>query len=107
MKPTKGPLRLLIGQGYEVPELLEIARAVAHVGGSPFIDRMKEVLEITVEGGLGNVVANIGVAAEVAVRGEIFSHRPVSIIIGEELADRTSNQSNIRWSADPLDGTTN
>ncbi|QYH35215.1 inositol monophosphatase family protein [Salinibacterium sp. M195] len=93
--------------GYELSELMDIAQSAAKIGGSLLLDKIHDVLEITTKGEAGNIVTDVDLAAEVAIRSEIVRRRPFDAITGEELEDRGATRSPIRWSIDPMDGTTN
>lgn len=88
-------------------ELLEIAKTASLAGASVLSERADEPLEITVKGEAGNLVTNIDLAAEQVVRELITDRRPQDAITGEELDDYVNSLAEVRWSIDPLDGTTN
>ena len=54
---------------------------------------------------MGNLVTNIDLRAEEAVRVAIQSRRPHDMITGEELPSTTTTGAEVRWPIDPLDGT--
>lgn len=93
--------------GYELEELLNVAKSAAEIGSALLLDRIHDILEITTKGEVGNIVTDVDLAAEVAIRAEIVGRRPFDGITGEELADRGTTHSPIRWSVDPMDGTSN
>lgn len=97
----------MISQSYTIAELLSVARDAAAAGASVLAERAHEPLDITVKGEAGNLVTHIDLAAELVVREIISARRPLDAITGEELADHQSHESPVRWSVDPLDGTTN
>ena len=59
------------------------------------------------KGEIGDLVTDADIAAELSVRNAIASKRPDDLITGEELADSPGVRATVRWSIDPLDGTTN
>lgn len=88
-------------------ELLETALNAANVGAAVLASGMTESLRIEAKGEIGNLVTQIDVLAERKVRAAIESRRPHDMVTGEELPSTTSAEAEMRWSVDPLDGTTN
>jgi myo-inositol-1(or 4)-monophosphatase len=88
-------------------DLLEVAFAAAAAGAKVLQENQASHLEISVKGEIGNLVTQVDIAAEEAVRAILAARRPDDAITGEELDDIGSVESRIRWSVDPLDGTTN
>jgi myo-inositol-1(or 4)-monophosphatase len=87
--------------------LTSIARAAALAGARVLADRCPDVHTVEEKGGVGNLVTEVDVASERAIRDVICSGRPHDRITGEELADQGSDDSEVTWSIDPLDGTMN
>lgn len=90
-------------------ELLDVALAAARCGADVLLAGARGTFQVTSKGDeAGNLVTDVDVAAEHAVRGVIQSRRPADEITGEELPPAGADQSaRVRWSIDPLDGTTN
>ncbi|MEZ0355846.1 inositol monophosphatase [Mycobacterium sp. SA01] len=88
-------------------ELLDVALAAARSGADVLAAGARGELQITTKGEQGNLVTNVDVAAEHAVRGVIDARRPADEITGEELPPAGRQTAQVRWSIDPLDGTTN
>ncbi|QEN14688.1 inositol monophosphatase family protein [Mycolicibacterium sp. ELW1] len=88
-------------------ELLDVALAAARSGADVLAAGARGDLQITTKGEQGNLVTNVHVAAEHAVRGVIGARRPADEITGEELPPAGRPTAAVRWSIDPLDGTTN
>jgi myo-inositol-1(or 4)-monophosphatase len=91
----------------EGTELLDVALAAARAGAQVLSAGALAAPEITVKGERGNLVTNVDVAAERAVREVLEVRRPGDQVTGEELPDTVPSQAGLRWSIDPLDGTTN
>lgn len=90
-------------------ELLDVALAAAHRGADVLLAGARSAFQVTSKGEEdGNLVTDVDVAAERAVRGVIQSRRPADEITGEELPpEGRGHGAQVRWSIDPLDGTTN
>ncbi|WP_394941970.1 inositol monophosphatase family protein [Psychromicrobium sp. YIM B11713] len=89
-------------------ELLVIAKAAAAAGAAVLAERDPERFTASVKSGATDLVTEVDLAAERAVRQVIHQARPQDTITGEELAPSISeNSSGYRWSVDPLDGTMN
>lgn len=88
-------------------ELLDAALHAARVGADVLTNGMSDSLRVEAKGEIGNLVTNIDMRAEEAVRSTIQSRRPHDMITGEELPPTSSSFAELRWSIDPLDGTTN
>lgn len=89
-------------------ELLGVAQAAAQAGADVLSRRNTAELNAINKSGDGDWVTSFDIAAEEAVRGVITAARPDDAITGEELGTSLAdNFSGIRWSIDPLDGTTN
>jgi myo-inositol-1(or 4)-monophosphatase len=88
-------------------ELVDIALEAARAGAAVLREGAHQVLQVDVKGEQGNLVTNVDVAAEVAVRDVILRRRPDDEITGEELPVNEAAGAQVRWSIDPLDGTTN
>ncbi|WP_059019961.1 inositol monophosphatase family protein [Mycobacterium sp. M26] len=89
-------------------ELLDVALAAARAGAEVLTAGVRATLDVTTKGEAGNLVTDIDVAAEQAVRTVIEARRPVDGVTGEELPPTSPRDTAaVRWSIDPLDGTTN
>lgn len=89
-------------------ELLELAKAAAAAGARILAGRNVEEFHAANKSSEGDWVTAFDLAAEEAVREVIIAARPQDHITGEELDARVaSDGSGLRWSIDPLDGTTN
>ena len=89
-------------------ELLDVALQAARCGADVLLAGSRGDLEVSTKGEDGNLVTNVDIAAERAVRGVIEALRPTDEITGEELPPAGQQRSApARWSIDPLDGTTN
>lgn len=94
--------------GRELGELLELALAAAAAGADVLRGRDGTRLDVTGKTGEGDWVTRFDVAAEQAVLRTILGRRPHDTVTGEESGThRPPQPSGIRWSVDPLDGTTN
>ncbi len=89
-------------------ELLDVALQAARRGADVLLAGSRGDIEVSTKGEEGNLVTNVDIAAEQAVRGVIEARRPADEITGEELPPAGAQRSAaVRWSIDPLDGTTN
>ncbi|BBZ75658.1 inositol monophosphatase [Mycolicibacterium anyangense] len=90
-------------------ELLDVALAAAQRGADVLAAGARGALQITTKGEDGNLVTDVDVAAERAVRAVIEARRPDDEVTGEELPSTGPDRRRaaVRWSIDPLDGTTN
>lgn len=89
-------------------ELLDVAMSAASAGAKVLSGRNTSEFNATNKSGDGDWVTAFDIAAEEAVREVITAARPDDAITGEELGTSVGdNFSGIRWSIDPLDGTTN
>jgi myo-inositol-1(or 4)-monophosphatase len=95
----------------DVTGLLDVARAAAAAGAGVLAERSNGALDsgtVANKGESGDRVTAFDVAAEEAVRTAIRSARPDDVITGEEHGTTSpENPTGLRWSIDPLDGTTN
>lgn len=93
-------------------ELLDIALSAAAAGAAVLAEAARErdaspdSLGLRTKGASGDVVTEIDLRAERAIRTAIAEHRPDDEVSGEEYAT-TGAGSALRWSIDPLDGTSN
>ena len=92
--------------------LLHLARQAAAAGAAVLARRDPEALDATSKSSDSDWVTAFDVAAEHAVRTVIRCARPHDAITGEELGTTvppgfTPDGDRVRWSIDPLDGTTN
>ncbi len=90
-----------------IPGLLDAALQAARAGASVLREGYGAIGDIRGKGEDGNLVTDIDVAAEHATRESLARNRPNDLITGEELPDVTPLGAVVRWSIDPLDGTTN
>ncbi|KNC18775.1 inositol monophosphatase [Arthrobacter sp. RIT-PI-e] len=94
-----------------VTDLLSLARQAAAAGAAVLAGRDAGALEATSKSSDSDWVTAFDVAAEHAVRAVISGARPQDVITGEELGtttpEGTPDAGRLRWSIDPLDGTTN
>ncbi|MCC3292630.1 inositol monophosphatase family protein [Arthrobacter sp. zg-Y1110] len=89
-------------------ELLEVAREAAAAGAAVLAQRSAGGLNAVNKSADGDWVTDFDTAAEVAVREVLARLRPHDTVLGEELEPAVPvHPSGIRWSIDPLDGTTN
>jgi myo-inositol-1(or 4)-monophosphatase len=92
----------------DLDELLEVALAAAAAGAEVLRGRDSSRFEVTGKAGAGDWVTRFDVAAEQEVLRAILERRPHDTVTGEESGThRPEHPSGIRWSVDPLDGTTN
>ena len=88
--------------------LLEVALGAAAAGASVLMENQDRHLVGNVKGGqVGNLVTEVDLAAERAVRAYLRDRCPSDAVSGEELDTTTGTNAEYRWSIDPLDGTTN
>ena len=89
-------------------ELLAVAREAAAAGAAVLAARDVGQLNAVNKSAAGDWVTDFDTAAETAVRGVLLRLRPRDVVGGEELSVHVPEEpSGIRWSIDPLDGTTN
>lgn len=94
--------------GAHLDELLDVALAAAAAGAEVLRGRDADRLGVTGKSGVGDWVTRFDVAAEQAVLRAILGRRPDDTVTGEESGThRPERPSGVRWSVDPLDGTTN
>ena len=94
--------------GAHLDELLDVALAAAAAGAEVLRGRDADRLDVTGKSGEGDWVTRFDVAAEQAVLRAILDRRPDDTVTGEESGThRPEHPSGVRWSVDPLDGTTN
>jgi myo-inositol-1(or 4)-monophosphatase len=94
--------------------LLELALRAAAAGAAVLAGRDASALEATSKSSDSDWVTAFDVAAERAVRAVLTGARPQDTITGEELGTTVPDEGasgsagpRLRWSIDPLDGTTN
>ncbi|MDK1360250.1 inositol monophosphatase family protein [Arthrobacter sp. zg-Y1219] len=105
MTPLPDPAAIPVGDPLE---LLDVAREAAAAGAAVLARRSFEGLNAVNKSAAGDWVTAFDTAAEQAVREVLSSRRPQDTVTGEELEDTVPvHASGIRWSIDPLDGTTN
>ncbi|WP_081681912.1 inositol monophosphatase [Mycobacterium sp. URHD0025] len=88
-------------------ELADVALEAARAGAAVLRSRPRASATVTVKGDRGDLVTDVDVAAERAVRAVLSSRRPDDHVTGEELPGTVPDGARVRWSIDPLDGTTN
>lgn len=94
--------------GATPPELLEVAREAAAAGAAVLARRREDGLNPVNKSSAGDWVTDYDTEAEIAVREVLARRRPHDTVSGEELEPtQPTEPSGIRWSVDPLDGTTN
>ncbi|TXN31237.1 inositol monophosphatase family protein [Lacisediminihabitans profunda] len=91
----------------KLADLLQIAITAATAGAEELTAQSGEPFETHTKGEIGNLVTDVDVAAEHRVRNAIATRRPDDLVSGEELPDSPGARATVRWSIDPLDGTTN
>ncbi|MFV0427390.1 MAG: inositol monophosphatase family protein [Beutenbergiaceae bacterium] len=91
----------------DIAELVEVALAAAAVGAATLRAGYGQAVQISGKDNAGDLVTEIDVAAERSVRQTLARLRPQDLVTGEELPDSSASQARVRWSIDPLDGTTN
>ncbi|MHA7209871.1 inositol monophosphatase family protein [Arthrobacter sp. MDT1-65] len=91
--------------------LLHVARHAAAAGAEVLSRRDPAALGATSKGSDSDWVTAYDIAAERAVRSVLADSRPHDIVTGEELGTTVPtgrhDGDRVRWSIDPLDGTTN
>ncbi|WP_051479277.1 inositol monophosphatase family protein [Arthrobacter sp. H5] len=90
-------------------EILHVARQAAEAGAAVLRKRSAGVIGARNKSSDSDWVTDFDMAAERAVRDVIWRTRPHDAITGEEYGTTVpaGAPSGIRWSIDPLDGTTN
>lgn len=89
-------------------QLLQAAIEAAAAGAAVLTRRSLAGMNAVNKSSSGDWVTDFDTAAEAAVREVLARLRPNDVVTGEELASAVpDNPSGIRWSVDPLDGTTN
>lgn len=92
----------------ELEDLLETALRAAAAGAEVLGGRDEAAFNATNKSSAGDWVTAFDVAAEKAVTEVLRTERPWDAITGEESGTYVpENRSSVRWSVDPLDGTTN
>jgi myo-inositol-1(or 4)-monophosphatase len=87
-----------------IESLVELARRAAAAGAA---ELTRPPRSVQVKGWAGDVVTDVDLRAEQAVRTVLSQARPGDAITGEELEASSGTAAEVRWSVDPLDGTTN
>lgn len=89
-------------------ELLAVATEAAAAGAAVLQGRPDGALAASNKASDSDWVTEFDVAAEKAVRAVLAERRPHDSVTGEELGTTVAEgSSGVRWSVDPLDGTTN
>ncbi|WP_290657360.1 inositol monophosphatase family protein [Kocuria sp.] len=92
----------------ELQELLEVALRAAQAGADVLSGRDSTEFHAQTKSSDGDWVTSFDVAAEEAVSAALRRERPRDAITGEESGTYVpEHRSPVRWSVDPLDGTTN
>lgn len=94
------------GSAAAIDALLTVARSAADAGAA-VLDEAAEAVQIHRKGHSGDLVTEVDVAAERAVREALRAARPDDLVTGEELDDAGADDARYRWCIDPLDGTAN
>lgn len=90
-----------------IDELLATALRAAAAGARILDVGYGRTLAVGQKSGGPDLVTEVDLAAERAVRDALGAERPNDVVTGEELADSVPEGAEVRWSIDPLDGTTN
>ncbi len=90
----------------DVESLLRVARAAARKAAKIISGAMDSDRVVT-KNFPGDLVTHLDVSAEKAIRDVLARARPDDLIVGEELDDSGLAGTGIRWSIDPIDGTSN
>ncbi len=85
---------------------IDVALEAAGTAGSLLAERFGAVARVEVKG-RGNVVTDVDVAAERAVRGVLASEYPAMPVLGEETGQDRPSGDGWMWIVDPIDGTRN
>ncbi|MHB1290178.1 inositol monophosphatase family protein [Georgenia sp.] len=93
-------------QKVDLQVALADALAAAAAGASKLRQFVPDLVRSEIKGEIGNLVSDADVAAERAIRQVLSRRRPDDAVTGEEL-EAKSGGGRLRWSIDPLDGTTN
>jgi myo-inositol-1(or 4)-monophosphatase len=91
----------------QASELCRIAIGAASVGAIELLERSQNSLLVDTKGDRNNLVTDADFASEALIRKWLSSVAPNDAVTGEELPGSPGRDSFIRWSIDPLDGTTN
>ncbi|CAL8897068.1 inositol monophosphatase [Kocuria varians] len=92
----------------ELEELLRVALEAAAAGAQVLRGRDADALNAVNKSSEGDWVTAFDVAAEDAVSAVLRRRRPYDAVTGEESGTHVpAHRSGVRWSVDPLDGTTN
>ncbi|MEH0110200.1 inositol monophosphatase family protein [Tersicoccus sp. MR15.9] len=101
-------------ESVDLDELLATARRAAAAGAAVLAGRDERRMEATTKSSDSDWVTSFDLAAERAVRAVLTDERPDDVVSGEELGTSGSDAgaspastTGLRWSVDPLDGTTN
>ncbi|WP_073706671.1 inositol monophosphatase family protein [Glutamicibacter sp. 0426] len=88
--------------------LVMVARRAAAAGAEVLGRRDESQFNLTDKSAAGDWVTDFDRAAEEAIRDAIVTSRPNDELTGEEYPSaKPAHPSGLRWSIDPLDGTTN
>lgn len=90
----------------EIRTLTSLAVEAAKIGAAAHRAGWSEGFSVTAKGEHGDVVTNVDVAAESAIREFLLASRPGDSFVGEESAP-LHQDSGVRWIVDPIDGTAN
>ena len=91
----------------DIAGLLGTALRAARAGARVLEIGYGGALAIGEKSGAADLVTEVDLSAERAVRDVLGAERPRDEVTGEELPDQLHELAEIRWSIDPLDGTTN
>lgn len=88
--------------------LVLVARRAAAAGAEVLARRDESQFNLSDKSAAGDWVTDFDRASEEAIRATILTSRPSDELTGEEFPSaKPANPSGVRWSIDPLDGTTN
>ena len=90
----------------EIKDLTDLAIEASKIGAAIQQEGWSTGFSVEAKGTHGDVVTDIDVAAEAAIRDFLTAKRPNDSFIGEESAP-LNKDSGIRWIVDPIDGTAN
>ncbi|MGB3414625.1 MAG: inositol monophosphatase family protein [Microbacteriaceae bacterium] len=91
----------------EVADLLNLCRQAAACGAHILKAAASRDISIQSKSSLGDLVTEVDLAAERAIREFLSELRPNDLLVGEEFPDSDTSNPRYRWLIDPLDGTNN
>ena len=90
----------------EIESYLDFAKQAARIGGGILMENYGNLVSIKNKGRIGDLVTNADTTSEEAILKYLKQSTPKFKIIAEE-SGTGGQSSNLAWSIDPLDGTTN